>query len=136
MPYNIAVAAYRIRRGVEWLDPDTRQNPQILQFMDKIVSQADPDYMAKYMNVMEKDPLSALAKVQVVARGQTFTVEREHRKGTTGTEAAATEEELIEKFRHNAVRVLTEDKINRAVEALVNLENIGDISQLMRQVTI
>ena len=136
MPYNIAVAAHRIRRGVEWLDPDTRQNPQILQFMDKIVSQADPDYMAKYMNVMEKDPLSALAKVQVVARGQTFTVEREHRKGTTGTEAAATEEELIEKFRHNAVRVLTKDKINRAVEALVNLENIGDISQLMRQVTI
>ncbi len=136
MPYNIAVAAHRIKRGVEWLDPDTRQNPQILEFMDKVISQTDPDYMAKYMSVMEKDPLSALAKVQVIARGQTFTVEREHRKGTTGTEAAATEDELIEKFRHNAVRILTKDKINRAVEALVNLENIGNISQLMRQVTI
>jgi 2-methylcitrate dehydratase PrpD len=136
MPYNIAVAAHRIRRGVEWLEPDTMQNPEILKFMDKVSSAADPEYMNRYQEEMEKDPLTALAKVEVTARGQTFTVERNHRKGTTGTEAAATDEDLIGKFRHNAVRILTKDKINSAVETLLNLEKTDDISQLMRQVTL
>ena len=136
MPYNIAVAAHRIRKGVEWLEPDTMQNPDILKFIDKISSAADPEYMNRYQEEMEKDPLSALAKVEVTARGQTFTVERNHRKGTTGTEAAATDEDLIGKFRHNAVRTLTKDKINRAVDTLLNLEKADNISQLMHQITL
>jgi len=136
MPYNIAVAAHRVTRGVEWVDPDTMNNPKILKFIDKVTSQADPDYMKKYTEVMEKDPLSALAKVEVAARGQTFTVERNHRQGTTGTEASWTDKEVVEKFRHNAARILTKGKIEKAVEALVNLEKIDNISQLMRYVTL
>ena len=136
MPYNIAVAAHRIRRGVEWLEPDTMQNPEILKFMDKITAAADPDYMNKYMKEMEKDPLSALAKVEVAARGKTFVAERNHRKGTTGTEAAATDEDIIGKFRHNAVRILTKDKINRAVETLLKLEKTDNISRLIHQITL
>jgi len=132
LPYNIAVAAHRVRRGVEWVEPDTMKNPSILKFMDKVTLQAHPDYMKE----LEKDPLSALAKAEVVARGKTFTVERKYRRGTTGTEARPTDDEIVEKFRHNAVRILSKDKIDRAVEALLKLEKIDSISQLIRQVTV
>jgi UDP-N-acetyl-D-mannosaminuronate dehydrogenase len=43
VPYNYALIAHRVTRGVEWADPDTRRNPQILKFMDKVTSQADPE---------------------------------------------------------------------------------------------
>jgi len=41
----------------------------------------------------------------------------------------------VEKFRHNAARVLTREKTDRAVEALLELEGVADVSQLMREVT-
>lgn len=130
--YNTAVLAYRIKRGVEWVDPDTRSNPEILKFMDKVAWQGHPDYIKE----LENNPLSSLSKAEVVARGQTFTVERKNRRGTTGTDARWTEKDAVEKFRHNAIRVLTKDKINRAVEALLELDKLENISQLMRQVTL
>ncbi len=136
MPYNIAVAVHRVRIGVEWLDPDTMRNPEILKFMDKVTTEADPDYAKKYAEELEKNPAAALAKVEVAARGKAFTVERKYRRGTTGTEAAATDDDLIGKFRHNAVRILTKAKIEQAIEALSGLEKIDNVSQLMRYVTL
>lgn len=131
MPYNIAVAAHRIPKGVEWLDPDTMNNPDILEFMRKIEIVNHPDYE----KVMAEDPLSALAKAEIVARGQTFTVERKHRKGTTGTEARPEDEELEAKFRHNAERILTKQKIEDAVQALTDLEYRWT-AELMEYVTL
>jgi 2-methylcitrate dehydratase PrpD len=130
--YNIAVAAHRVRRGVEWVEPETMRNPEILKFMDKVTLLAHPDYMKE----LEKDPLTNLSKAEVVARGKTFTKEIRYRRGTAGTDARWTEKDAVEKFRHNASRILTQDKIERAVEALLKLEKIDNISQLMRHVTL
>ena len=136
LPYNIAVAAHRVPIGVEWLDPDTMKDPEILAFMDRVVTKGDPDYGRRYEEELEKNPLAALAKVEVSARGQKFVVERTLRRGTTGTEAAATEEDLTGKFAHNAARVLTRRKTKNAIEALVGLEKVENISRLMKNVTL
>lgn len=130
-PYIIAVAAHRVAIGPEWHDKSTVKNPDILKFMDKVAVYPHPGYRQD----LAKDPLSALAKCEVTARGKIFTVERNHRRGTIGTEAAPTVDDLIYKFKHNAERILTQEKINRAVKMFLELEKVNSISQLMREVT-
>ncbi|MFC2012136.1 MmgE/PrpD family protein [Chloroflexota bacterium] len=130
--YNISVAAHRVPVGADWVEPETMKNPGILNFMDKITLLAHPDYAKQ----LEKDPISNLSKAEVVARGKTFAEERKYRRGTAGTDVRWTEKDAVEKFRHNTERVLPKDKIDRAVEALLNLEKIDNISELMSQITV
>jgi len=132
MPYNISVACHRITRGVEWADPETMNNPDIINFMPKVSIKPNPDYD----KIMAEDPLSALSKVDIVARGQMFTVERRYRKGTTGTEARPTDDDIIGKFKHNAERILTKNQIENAVDALTDIENLEDVTELMEYVTV
>jgi hypothetical protein len=90
----------------------------------------------EYEKDLAKDRLAAPSKCEVTARGQTFTVERLHRRGTRGTEAEPTDDTLIEKFRHNAERILTQAKIDRAVDAFMELEKLPDLSHLIEQLTV
>ncbi len=129
--YNVAVAAHRVPVGVEWIEPATMANPSILRFMDKVTGLPHPDYGA----ALEKDPLSNLAKAEVTARGQTFSEEEMYRRGTAGTPAALTEGEIVAKFRHNASRVLSPEKADRAVAALLDLDKVGSVAALMKEVT-
>jgi len=132
IPYLFSVVAHRIKVGVEWQDLDTIRNPKILKFMKKVSYKAHPEYV-KYQ---QKHPLAAVGSVEVQARGRTFREERVFAKGSNVVEAKFTDEELVEKFRHNASRVLTQDKIDRASKALLELETVTNISELMKQVTI
>ena len=128
--YMFSMVAHRVRRGPEWYDPDTMKDLGILQFMKKTTWQAHPDYD----KAMREDPLSALSKCEVTARGKTFVSEHKHRSGTTGTEVAPTDASITNKFRHNLARNLTQEKIDRAVKAFENLENIN-VSDLIQALT-
>ena len=132
-PYAISLLANRVKVGPEWHDKTTARDPKIIKFMDKVTcTGGHPDSQKR----LAEDPLSALSKCEVVARGETFTVERTYRRGTIGTEAAPTDDDIIGKFRHNTERILTQNKIDKAVESLVNLEKIDNISQLMSNITL
>ena len=129
--YNLSVAAHRIPVGVEWIEPQTMRNPDILKFMDKITGLPHPDYLRE----LERDPLSSLSKAEVDARGQTYVDERKHRRGTTGTPARLTDDELIAKFRHNASRVLSREKAALVVDRFLTLEKVPDVAQLVGELT-
>ena len=120
--YFFSVAAHRVPVGVEWVDESTMTNPDILQFMDKVTFEQN------------RKP-NAPSRCDVSARGMTFTAEKEFSKGTVGTPAAITDHELIGKFRHNAARALTKDKTERAIQTFLNLEEISNISRLMKEIT-
>jgi 2-methylcitrate dehydratase PrpD len=130
--YIFAVAAHRVRIGVEWQDLDTMTNPKILEFGKRITCQAYPGFGKQ----RQKEPTTDLSRVEVVANGETFTEERTYSKGTSGTDTQMTEEELVEKFKHNASRILTQDKIESAVNYLLNLEKLTNISEFMKQITL
>ncbi len=130
-PYIIAVAAHRVEIGPEWYDKATVRRPDILKFMDKVTVHPHPGVR----DALLKDPLSALAKCEITANGKVFSVERNHRRGTLGTEAAPTEQDIIKKFRHNAERIITQDKIDRAVNIFLGLEKIENISRLISEIT-
>jgi 2-methylcitrate dehydratase PrpD len=130
--YVLSVVANRVRIGVEWQDEETMKDPKILEFMKKVTCVAHPEHGKQFL----KDPTISLNKVEVVARGKTFTEERRQVRGTSGTEYAMTRQELVDKFRHNACRILTQPKIDSAVNSMLNLEKLTDISELMKQLTL
>lgn len=129
IPYNISCAAHRVKVGVEWQDIDTMRDPKIVEFMKK-VTVTGPD---------SSTSMVGMQRVEVEAKGKTFANERTVARGgpisSTGN-IQLTDEELEKKFRHNAVRILSEGQINRAVDALWNLEKVKNVKELMDQITL
>ena len=136
VPYNMSLLAHRVRRGVEWADPDTKKNPEILKFMSKVTAQADPEYLKEVEKHREQDPKTRPAKVKVMARGKTFTNEILYRRGDTFTDVSWTQEDAVGKFKHNAERILTKGKIERATKLLLGLEKLDNVSKLMHEITL
>ena len=132
MPYNIAVAAHRVPRGVEWADPGTMSNPSILRLASKVTGGAFPGIGREDPN----NPKARPGRAEVDARGRTFANEIIYRRGDTNTDVAWTENDAVDKFRHNAERILTKAKTQRAVELLLGLEDLDDISRLLTEVTL
>ncbi len=135
-PYNISLLAHRVRRGVEWADPDPMKNPRILDFMDKVRFFADPEFAKKAEEERIQDPRLRPARVEVTARGKTFVGEIKERRGDTFTKVCWTWEDAIGKFQHNGERILTRGKIERATKAILDLEKIDKISQLVNEITL
>jgi 2-methylcitrate dehydratase PrpD len=129
--YIFSVAAHRIKVGVEWQDLDTIRDPNILNFMKKVSYEVHPEFM-KYQR---QHPLATFGVVEVKANGRTYKEERMFAKGANIAEARFTDEELVEKFKHNASRVLTQDKIDKASNILLELETVRNISEMMKLVT-
>jgi 2-methylcitrate dehydratase PrpD len=128
--YVFALAAHRIKIGVEWQDEHMMRDPRILDFGKKITCLPNPEFGK---NDASGRPMNS--RVIVKARGNTYTEENSRpRGGAHGT--LLTDGELIAKFRHNAQRVLTQNKIDKAVEALTNLEKIPNINQVMENISV
>ncbi len=129
--YVFAAAAHRVKLE-DWQDLDTTRNPKLLEFMKKVSYQA-------YPNVEEerrKNPRSLLGMVEVMAKGKMFKEKRMYARGTPFTDVKATDEELAEKFRHNASRILTQDKTEKAVKSLFELETMENVAELGKHVSL
>jgi 2-methylcitrate dehydratase PrpD len=130
--YIFSVAAHGIKVGPAWHDRSASTDPDILKFMPKVTLQRHP----AYQKPQEIAPLSWPARCEVTARGgQVFSVERKYKRGTIGTAAAPTDQDIIEKFRNNTERILTQDKIQRAVSIFMDLDKVDNMSQLIREIT-
>jgi 2-methylcitrate dehydratase PrpD len=131
VPYLCSVVAHRVKTGIEWQDPDTMKSPKILGFMDKVVFQGHPEFGKHWL----KDFASNVGMAEVKARGKTFKEERVYARGTPGKDPKIGRDEIVEKFRHNASRILPPDKIDGALKAILELETVKNISELMYQLT-
>ena len=138
MHYNIAAAAHRIKVGPNYQARKTIENPSILAFMKKVEMVAYPKAEeTRYQEcVVEGKPYinRRPALVQVVARGKTFTRENEYVQWLSiyNPEYKATDADLAGKFRANAENVLSNSKINKAIDMILNLEKVVDINELIK----
>ena len=134
VPFVFSLVAHRIKPGPQWEDPETYTNRGILKFMDKVSFGTHP----RYIQDLAEDPRSRTAKVEVVARGKTFVEERRYPKGSPSPDKTTymTDEELVAKFRDNASRILPPGKIDEAVDALMNLENVADIREICKLISL
>jgi 2-methylcitrate dehydratase PrpD len=117
--YVFALAAYGVRTGVDWQDWDTVTDPKMTEFANRVSIKGDPEYGVKGVNTVE-----------VKAKGKLF------KEQTSGPTSKLTDEELLSKYRHNASRVLTLDKIEESVKAFQNLEKVPKASGLMTQLCL
>lgn len=126
LPFCLSVAAHRVKIGADWQDWETIRNPKIRDFMKKVTMIVDP----AVVEAKRKDPRSWPARIEVDARGKTYSKETTYARGTNFTEFRATDNQLIAKFTNNASRLLSQDKIDRAVEQIMKLETVKDLTEL------
>ncbi len=125
LPYILGVVAYGVKIGPEWQDMDKMKDPKVLNFAQKVTLQANTE--------SAKRPLSNI--VEVVAKGKTFKAEKTKPLYGRGGEKQLNDEQLAAKFRENAARILAREKIDRAIDSLLNLEKVNSTVQLMEHVT-
>lgn len=117
-PYMMAMVAFGERSGADWQDWNKLSDPRIVAFADRVSVVPHPDFAE-----------TEASKVEVVARGRTFT------KELFGYTLPLDDAQLVDKFRHNAARSLTQVKIDRAVDALETLEEVPEVRQLIEVLT-
>jgi 2-methylcitrate dehydratase PrpD len=119
MPYKIACAAHGVPTS-HWHDPDIMKSPKILEFMRKI------DHVEANGST-EQDEDGA----EVIANGKIFK-ETGYCKGGICTIRRISEEELIRKFDENNSGLLSSDKRDELVQAVLNLDEVEDVAELMQ----
>ncbi len=132
--HALSLAAHRIPPGPRWQDEDVVMDPSILKMMDKVTFDVHPDYVKK----LKENPIARPSKIEIKARGKVFSEERQYPKGSPSPdpETFITTEELVAKFRINAERMLVSSRIDDAVNALLKVEDMDDISELMELVSL
>jgi 2-methylcitrate dehydratase PrpD len=127
--YNFSVAAHRVKIGPEWQAREVMRDPRILAFMDKVSHETHPDYL----RMLKEDPNTRLAKVEVLARGKTFARESKYPRGSQSLpQTRMSDDELVDKFRRNASRALPWRKLDSAVNLVLGLEAVEDVTKLVK----
>jgi hypothetical protein len=99
--------------------------------MDRISLETHPTYFQS----VSADISSRPSRVEVRARGQVFAGEKMFPKGTPTSDPSTymTTDELIGKFRTFVDGLLPAAAIDRAVDTVLNLENVDDFGTVIRQ---
>ncbi len=130
MAHGLAVGAHRLTPGKEWQDPAVVFSPSVLGLMEKVTIEPHQGFVS----AISAHPAARPSRIEVTARGTTFTAEREYVKGSPSPDPRTyfTDEELVAKFRHNAEGVLESSAVDAVVESVFGLELVHDVSALTR----
>lgn len=127
--HGIALGAHRVPPGKAWQEPKLVFGESVMRLMDKVEHEVHPDYVT----LLTGHAASRPAKIEVSARGKTFVGERRYPKGSPSPDPASymSTEELAQKFRENARHVIPETQIARVIDAVLDLENVGNIASIL-----
>jgi 2-methylcitrate dehydratase PrpD len=126
--YVFAAAAHRVPLNL-WQDRQTMNNPKILGFMSKVRWTTHPSFAKERL----RDSHSHLAAVEVVTiDGRKMKKETKYSKGASfPKEVSLTDEDLVNKFKNTAGKVLSERNMNALIERLWDLENVEPLSEVV-----
>jgi 2-methylcitrate dehydratase PrpD len=128
--HGLALGAHRLEPGPAWQEHGNVYAPSVMDLLHKVRHVVHPDYVKS----LSADGGSRPSRVEVQARGQVFSAERSHPKGSglPGSDGYMTTEELVDKFTVNAQAVLTSEDAERLAEAVLGLAEVADIRDVMR----
>lgn len=129
--HGLSVGAHRITPGPEWQTPETVFSGSVMRLMDKVTFEPHP----KYVEELSKHPSARPTRIEVDARGTTFSSDRLFPKGSPSPDAGThmTDDELIAKFHVNAKGILPEAEADAFVEAMLHLEDVDNVSAVFRR---
>lgn len=128
--HGIAIGALGLQPGKAWQDPKIVFSEQTLALMNKVTHEIHPDYVKHLL----ENPSSKPAKIEIKARGKVFIGETLFPKGVRSPDPKTymSNDELIEKFLHNASSQLTTSRAKKVVDMVMNLEDVKDFSLVMK----
>jgi 2-methylcitrate dehydratase PrpD len=128
--YVFSVVAHGVKIGPEWQDDATMHDPKIRELMKRVKFSGHPEFVQR----IQKNKHEQIYTVDVVARSERFHEETLSPSGVTGTPGAMSDSDLEKKFRHNASRILTQEQIDKAVNNLLNIEALSNVSNVMETI--
>ncbi|HSV79421.1 MAG TPA: MmgE/PrpD family protein [Ramlibacter sp.] len=128
--HGLAVAAHRIPPGPKWQDSKVVFDPSVMNLMEKVKLQVHPDSASAHA----QNPSSRPSRVEIRARGQTFTGDQLFPKGTPSPDPASfmSTEELVRKFRSYVDGLVPAATIDSVTDSVLNLEKVSDFAAVMR----
>lgn len=129
MVHALALGAHRIPPGRAWQDPHIVFNPSVLDLMGRTTYEAHPDYANAVTAHAGRRP----TRIEVDARGTTFSAECLYPKGTPSPDPASTmtSEDLVKKFTSEASPLLDDGAIDTAIQALLGLDRTTSTRDLL-----
>jgi len=129
-PYIFACAAHRITRSY-WHDKKTRQDSIISKFIDKVNVEIIPN--EKVAGMSKHDSMEAAnMRIIVTAKGQTLEEKITYMKGSWEPEEFRnTDAELVAKFTDNVSRVLSTEQAHESAKAILELDDVISISEVI-----
>ncbi|MBI3966971.1 MAG: MmgE/PrpD family protein [Chloroflexi bacterium] len=129
-PYLLAMRVLRIPPN-RWHAKEVYTDPLVLDTMKKIRIEGDPTISQQVYDEVSQGvrrATKAPARVEIAARGQTFSEYVEYAKGDPfSTETRLSDDELAEKFRTHTTDLLRSSHIEQAIEALLDLSSVHDV---------
>lgn len=131
--HGLAVGAQRHPSSKVWQSPDVVFAPHVLDLMTRITYETHPDWAS----AISVDPAARPSRIEVDARGRTFAAELRYPKGTPGAAGGVgmSDDELAQKFLVNADGVIRADVAAKAVDDIMNLESVDDVSLVLRSLS-
>jgi 2-methylcitrate dehydratase PrpD len=132
IPYSIAMAAFGFKIGPAWQDKSALKDPRVRSFMKKVTIFVSP----KVKEMRKINGKSFYGAVEIDARGKTFNAETNYSRGTDMEGYKMTDNDLISKFKTNSGTILFDERIDKAVDTIMNLEKLSNINDMTRFITL
>ncbi len=129
IPYVISAMLHDPKPGAQWYSKETLSNPEVIEFAKKVVpGKSAPDPRGLGFKLFREG--SFLMKTMTVNTydGRSYTKSMDCHPGHPAN--MMTREQFVDRFRIQASPVLSGEKLERAIDALCNIENCEDISTL------
>lgn len=128
--HGIAVGAHRVVPSKAWHDPALVFGSSVMDLMDRVTFEPHPQYAV----AITAHPSSRPSRVEIDARGETFSGESLYPKGSPSPDPVSTmtTDEVVAKFRVNADGVLSPGRTDAVVAAILGLEAAADAADVIR----
>jgi 2-methylcitrate dehydratase PrpD len=128
-PYLVACAVHRIT-PVDYQNPEVREDPKIREFMKKVTML--PYHHPNFGPSMLEDRITRVMKVTVWAKGTSFSETSRYIEWSwRPPEMRASDEDLVTKLNEIVTGFLPTEKLKKATDALLTLEKVKDVNELM-----
>ena len=132
-PYCFALMINHYPVGAGWQSKKALKDPDIREFMPKVKMNVAPEY-AEYR---KKDPKSWYGRVELkTTDGRIFKEETMYPTGAKVPGFAFSDEDMIRRFMEMGSGILTDEKLEKAADLIMNLERQESPDQLFASITL
>ena len=126
VPWAFASVALGYQPGPDWFADERRNDPRVKKLAKRVKLEEDAEVTRRH----EEDPEKSFVKLVIKAKGKVYHKQTEYAKGDL--QKPMTQDELEAKFIDMARRVVSDKQVERIIDTVNNLEELGNLRELTR----